>query len=46
MHEMDQKLFLSYVDDFVYWYTYEAPGKWSVDNLGGRLHVKFLGYKN
>ena len=24
---------LSYVDDCVYWYTYETLGKWFVDNL-------------
>ena len=35
---------LSYVDEFVYWYTYEALGKWFVDNLGKIFHVKFLGY--
>ena len=32
----------SYVDDCVYYYTYEALGKWFVDNLGKRLHVNFL----
>ena len=35
---------LSYVDGCVYWYTYEAHGKWFVDNLGKIFHVKFLGY--
>ena len=25
---------LSYVDDCVYWYTYEALGKWYLDSLG------------
>ena len=35
---------LSYVDDFVYWYTSEAIGKWFVDTLGKIFHVKFLGY--
>ena len=35
---------LSYVDDFVYWYTNEYPGKWFVDTFGRRLHVKLLGY--
>ena len=35
---------LSYVDDFVYWYTNEDIGKWFVDTLGRRLHVKLLGY--
>ena len=25
---------LSYVDDCLYWYAYEAPGKWFVDTLG------------
>ena len=35
---------LSYVDECVYWYTSEALGKWFVDTLGKRFHVKFLGY--
>ena len=35
---------LSYVYDCVYWYTNEAIGKWFVDNLGKRFHVKLLGY--
>ena len=35
---------LSYVDDCVYWYTYETLGKLFVDTLGSRFHVKFLGY--
>ena len=35
---------LSYVDEFVYWYTYEALGKWFVDTLGNILHVNFLVY--
>ena len=35
---------LSYVDDFVYWYTNEDLGKWFVDTLGKRFHVNFLGY--
>ena len=35
---------LSYVDDSVYWYTYEALGKWFMDTLGKIFHVKFLGY--
>ena len=35
---------LSYVDEFVYWYTSEDIGKLFVDTLGKRLHVKFLGY--
>ena len=37
---------LSYVDYCVYWYTFEAIGKWFVDNLGKRFHVNFLGYVN
>ena len=37
---------LSYVDDCVYWCTYEYPGKLFVDALRKRLHVKFLGYAN
>ena len=35
---------LSYVDDCVYWYTNEYPGKWFVDTFGKRFHVNFLGY--
>ena len=34
---------LSYVDDFLYWYTSEALGKWFVDTLGKIFHVNFLG---
>ena len=37
---------LYYVDDCVYWYTYESLGKWFVDTLGKRFHVKFLGYSH
>ena len=37
---------LSYVDDCVYLYTYEATGKWFVDTLGNIFHVKFLGYEH
>ena len=35
---------LSYVDDCVYWYTNEYPGKLFVDNLGKIFHVNFLIY--
>ena len=35
---------LYYVDECVYWYTYEALGKWFVDTLGNILHVNFLVY--
>ena len=35
---------LSYVDDFVYWYTNEDLGKLFVDTLGKRFHVNFLGF--
>ena len=35
---------LSYVDDCVYWYTNEDPGKWFVDTLGKIFHVNFLGF--
>ena len=40
---MEQKN-LSYVDEWVYWYTSEAPGKWFVDTLGKIFHVNFLEY--
>ena len=40
-----KKMFvISYVDDCVYWYTYEDPGKCFVGNLGKIFHVKFLVY--
>ena len=39
-----KQIVLSYVDDCLYWYTNEDPGKWFVDTLGKRLHVDFLGY--
>ena len=35
---------LSYVDDFVYWYTNGDLGIWFVDTLGKRFHVNFLEY--
>ena len=35
---------LSYVENLVYWYTYEELGKWFLDTLGKILHAKFLGY--
>ena len=35
---------LSYVDDYVYWYTNEDLGKWFFDTLGKRFHVNFLGF--
>ena len=37
---------LSYVDECVYWYTNEDLGKWFVDTLVKRFHVKFLGYEH
>ena len=41
-----KKFVLSYVDDYVYWYNYEALVKWFVYTLGKRFHVNFLEYKN
>ena len=35
---------LSYVYYCVYWYTYEAIGKWFVDALEKIFHMNFLGY--
>ena len=35
---------LFYVYDYVYWYTSEALGKWFVDTLVKRFHVKSLEY--
>ena len=44
-HQTEQKwIFLSYVDDCVYWHTSEALEKWIVDDLGNIFHVNFLGY--
>ena len=37
---------LYYVDDCVYWYKNEDPGKWFVDTLRKRFHVNFLGFAN
>ena len=34
----------SYVDDFLYYYTYEEQENWFVDTLGKRFHVKLLEY--
>ena len=31
---------LYYVDDCVYWYTYDELRKWFVDKLGKRLKIK------
>ena len=35
---------LSYGDDCLYWYTSEELGKYFLDTLGKRFHVKFLEY--
>ena len=35
---------LSYVDELVFWYTYEELVKWFVDTLGNRLYTSFLVY--
>ena len=37
---------LSYVYDYIYWYNYEALGKWFVDTLGKIFLVNFLVYAN
>ena len=44
MHQMGKNDVLSYVDDFVYWYTSEDLGKWFLDALEKILHVNLLGY--
>ena len=36
---------LSYVNDCVYWYTYDGTGNWFVDTIGKRFHVNFIGYQ-
>ena len=47
MNQMDQSfVFLSYVDDCVNWYTYEALGKWFVDTLRKILQVTFLRFSH
>ena len=40
----EKNVVLSYVDDCVYWYNFEALGKYFLDTLGKILHVNFLGY--
>ena len=35
---------LDYVDDRVFWYTYEELGKWSLDTFGKIFRVNLLGY--
>ena len=42
--DVSKLVVLSYVDDCVYWYTYEEPGKRFVDTLRKILHVNLLGY--
>ena len=37
---------LYYVDDCVYWYTYEAPGKLFVDTPRNILYMNLLGYEH
>ena len=37
-------ILLSYVDDCVYWYSYEELGKWFMYTLGKIFHMNFLGY--
>ena len=46
MQHIDQFLWLSYVDDCVYWYTSEELVKRFVDTLGNIFHVDFLGYSH
>ena len=41
--DVSKIVILYYVDDCVYWYTNEDIGKWFVDTLGKRFHVKFSG---
>ena len=43
---VSQLVVLSYVDDYVYWYTSEKPGNVFVDTLGKIFHVNFLGYEH
>ena len=39
-------VYLSYVYDFVYWYTYEDIGKLFVDLLGKIFHANLLAYEH
>ena len=39
-------LMLSYVDDYVYWYTSEELVKWFLDTLVNIFLVNSLGYEN
>ena len=39
-----KNIYLTFVDDCVYWYASEDLGKWFVDNLGEIFHVNFLWY--
>ena len=32
------------MNECVYWYTYEALGKWFVGSIGKISHLDFLGY--
>ena len=41
-----KKIFLSYVDYYVYWYTSESHVKWLLDTLTKRFRVNFLGYSH
>ena len=42
--DVSKSVVLSYVDDCVYWYTYEELRNIFVDTLGKRYHVNFLVY--
>ena len=46
MHQTEQRFLKFYVDDCVYWYNYEALGKWFVNTIVERFHVNFLGYSH
>ena len=42
--DISKIVFLSYVDDCVYWYKSDALRKWFVHTLGKIFHVNFLIY--
>ena len=37
---------VSFVDESVYWYTYEELRDWFVDKLGKIFHMIFIGYSH
>ena len=42
--DISKLVVLSFVDEFLYCYTYEEVGEWFVGTCGKILNVNFLGY--